>query len=124
MIVELRRARRRMIRHRRCLFERAAVLEIGGDPRRPETVIAELGRDAGRGRAPADHRIGVRLRQHGARELAGAAADRAEQRTLGSSPRPAPVELAGQIFLKVTVARHRVLVAALLAQPHPKPAVL
>ena len=30
--------------------------------------------------APADHRIGVRLRQHGAGQLAGATADRAEQR--------------------------------------------
>ena len=72
-----------MVRHRSCFFQRAAVLEIGGDPRRPETVVAELGGDAGRRRAPADHRIGVCLRQHGAGELAGAAADRAEQRPLG-----------------------------------------
>ena len=43
-------------------LERAAILEIGGDPRRPETVVAELGDDAGRGRSPADHRVGVRLR--------------------------------------------------------------
>jgi hypothetical protein len=48
-IVELRRARRRMVRHCRRLFERAAVLEISGDPSRPETVVAELGRDAGAG---------------------------------------------------------------------------
>ena len=48
-----------------------AVLEIGDDPGCPEAVIAELGRDAGRGRAPADHRIGACLRQHGPRELAG-----------------------------------------------------
>jgi hypothetical protein len=46
-------------------------------------VIAELGCDTGRRRVPPDHRIGVRLRQHRARELAGAAADRAEQRPLG-----------------------------------------
>jgi len=74
------RARRGVVRHRRGLLKRAAVLEIGGYPRRPETVVAELGGDAGPGRAPADHRIGVRLRQDRARELAGAAADRAEQR--------------------------------------------
>jgi hypothetical protein len=49
-------------------------------------VIAELGGDPGSRGAPADHRIGVRLRQHGTGELAGAAADRAEQRPLGSSP--------------------------------------
>jgi hypothetical protein len=48
-IVELRRARRGVVRHRRGLFQRAAVLEIGRDARRPEAVVAELGRDAGRG---------------------------------------------------------------------------
>jgi hypothetical protein len=41
-------------------------------------VVAEFGFDAARGRALADHRIGVRLRQHRARELAGTAPDRAE----------------------------------------------
>ena len=71
-----------MVRHGRGLFERAAVLEIGRDPGCPETVIAKLGVDPGRGRAPADHRIGVRLRQDGGRQLAGAASDRAEQRLL------------------------------------------
>jgi len=30
-------------------FQRAAVLKIGGDPRCPEAVVAELGGDAGRG---------------------------------------------------------------------------
>ena len=41
-VVELRRARRCLVRHGRCLFWRAAILEIGGDPGRPETAIAEL----------------------------------------------------------------------------------
>jgi hypothetical protein len=45
-------------------------------------VIAELGCNAGSSGAAADHRIGVRLRQHRARELTGAAPDRAEQRPL------------------------------------------
>ena len=39
-----------MVRHRRGLFQRPAVLEIGRDPRCPETVVAELGGDAGRRR--------------------------------------------------------------------------
>src|SRR5580693_8606988 len=60
-IIELRSARRGVVRHRGGLLERAAVLEIGRDARRPETVVAELGDDASRRRAPADHRIGVRL---------------------------------------------------------------
>jgi hypothetical protein len=36
-----------MVRHRRGLFQRAAVFEIGGDPGRPEAVVAEFGFDAG-----------------------------------------------------------------------------
>src|ERR1700730_19048430 len=64
-IVELCRARRGVVRHRRGLFQRAAVLEVGGDPCCPTTVGAEFGGDAGRRGAPADHRIGVRLRQLG-----------------------------------------------------------
>jgi hypothetical protein len=72
-----------MVRHRRGLFERAAVLQIGGDPGCPEAVVAELCGDAGRRRAPSDHRIGARLRQHVAGELARAAPDRAEQWSLG-----------------------------------------
>jgi hypothetical protein len=43
-------------------------------------MVAEFGGNAGGGRAPADHRIGVRLRQHRTRQLAGAATDRAEER--------------------------------------------
>jgi hypothetical protein len=39
----------------RGLFEPAAVLETGGNPGRPEAVVAELGGDVGGRRAPADH---------------------------------------------------------------------
>jgi hypothetical protein len=66
-IVGRRRARRGVVRHRPAPFERAAVLEIGGDAGCPEAVIA-------------DHRVGVLL-EHRAGELAGAAAAR-----LGSLP--------------------------------------
>src|SRR5205085_1679620 len=72
-VIKLRRARAGMIRHCGRLLERSSVFQVGRDPGRPETVIAELRCDPGRHGAPADHRIGVRLRQHGARQLAGAA---------------------------------------------------
>ena len=61
-IIELRRARTGMVRHRRCFFKRAAVLQIGRDPRCPETVIADLGFDVGRRAAAFDHHPGVGLR--------------------------------------------------------------
>ena len=44
-VVELRRARRGVVRHRRGLFQRSAILEVSRDPCRPETVVAELGFD-------------------------------------------------------------------------------
>ena len=54
-----------VVRHRRGLFERAAFLKIGRDA---VARIAELGGDAGRARAPADHRIGDCQREQRARE--------------------------------------------------------
>jgi hypothetical protein len=52
-IVELRRARRGVVRHRGGLFECAAVLEIGGDPGCAKAVVPELRLDPaiGGGRA-------------------------------------------------------------------------
>ena len=46
-VIELRRARRGMVRHLCRLFQRAAVLQIRRDAGRAEAVIAEPGRDAG-----------------------------------------------------------------------------
>src|SRR5437762_6250459 len=46
-------------------------LEIGGDPGSRKIVIAEFGIDPSRCGAPADYRIGVRMRQHRARQLSG-----------------------------------------------------
>ena len=38
-----------MVCYRRCLSNVPPFLKIGGDPRCPEAVVAELGGDAGRG---------------------------------------------------------------------------
>ena len=77
-IIELGRTRRSMVCHGGSFLKRAAVFEVGGDPCRPETVIAELGGDARCRGAPADHRIGICLWQHGAGQLGGTPADCAE----------------------------------------------
>jgi hypothetical protein len=103
-IVELRRARRGLVRHRRGFLQCAAVLENGRDPGCAETVVAKPSFDAGCGPAPADHCIGVRLRRLRAGELAGAAADRAEQRPFGIVTQAHAVEITDQIFLEVVVA--------------------
>ncbi len=51
-IIELRRSRAGVVRHLRRSLKRPAVLEVGGDARRPKRVVAYLGRDLGRPRAP------------------------------------------------------------------------
>lgn len=52
-----------MVRHLRRLFQRAAVLKVGGDAGRPEAVVADIGLDPGGRRPPADHRVGLHLGQ-------------------------------------------------------------
>lgn len=64
-IVELSGARRAMVRHRRGRLQGATVLQIGGDPGRAETVIADRRADPGRRRAPAHHRERIGLGQGG-----------------------------------------------------------
>jgi hypothetical protein len=57
-------------------------------------------------------------------QLAGAAVDRAKQRPLWIAAQAGAIEIAHEVFLEVVMTRHRVPFAALLAQPHPQPAVL
>ena len=109
------------LRHLRGLFQCAAIHEIG-DPRRPEAVVSDLRADPGRRRAALDHRIGVRLRQHRAREPAGASPMVRNSGPLGSSPmRARRYRYAGRYSL-IVVAGQGVCLAALLAQPHPEAA--
>ena len=81
-IVELRRAGAGMVRHLRGAFEGAAVFEIGRHARRPKRMVAEACDDAGGFRAALNHRIGVRLGQGVAGELAGRAAVGLKQQRL------------------------------------------
>jgi len=93
-IVELCRARRGVVRHRRGLSRVPPFLRYAVIPGRAKAVIAQLGRNAGRDRAPGGslHRR-FALRQHGARQFAGAAADRTENSgPLGIVAQDGPVE--------------------------------
>lgn len=75
-VVKFRRARRGMVRHRLRVFERTGVLQVGDNAGRAESVIADPGLEAERGRAAPDHTVGFLL-------LAGLAASSAEKRPLG-----------------------------------------
>ena len=75
-VVKLRRARRRVVRHLRGLFKRAAVLQVSGDARGAEGVVADARGDAAGFRAPLNHRVGGGLGQGVAGKLDG----RAQQR--------------------------------------------
>ncbi len=91
-VVELRRARRGMVRHLRRFFERAAVLQVSGDARRPKGMVADLRGEAGGFGAPLNHRIGIRLGQGIAGELAGRTAVGLEQHRLRLVRQPRAVE--------------------------------
>lgn len=89
-----------------------------------EAVIADPGPDAGRRRAPADHGVRVLLGQGSARQLAGAAAEGAEEGALWIADETGAGDVGGQDLLERVMAGHGVMLAALFVQPHPQPAVL
>jgi hypothetical protein len=115
-IIELRRPRAGMVRHLRRLLKRTAVFEVGGDARRPKRVVANLGRDLGRPRAPLNHSIGVSLGQGIAGEPAGRAAVGLEQKRLRIAREPRAVDIRVEVGFEIVVTRHGVLLAALLMQ--------
>ena len=108
-----------MVRHGGGLFERAAVLEIGRDPGRPERVVADLRLDVGRRRAAADHGVGIGLGQRRRRQRVRAAADCPKQRPLRIGHEPAAVDVGVKVGFEIVVAGHFVALAALLVQAHP-----
>ncbi len=124
-VVELRRARRCVVRHLRGLLQRAAVLQIRGDAGRPEAVVAEPGGDASRSGTPADHGISVGLGQGRACERSPRVAPNgAEQRPLGILGEARTLDVGGEVGFKVVVAGHGVRLAAFLPQPDPEPTIL
>jgi len=94
-VVELRGARAGVVGHGSGLLQRAAVLEVRRNAGGPETVVADLGLDAGRRSPPANHRVGVGLGQGSAGEFACAAADGPEQRVLRTVLDPVAFEIGG-----------------------------
>jgi hypothetical protein len=81
-VIELRRARTGVVGHGCCVFECAAILQVGGDAGGAEGVVANLRRYAGRRGAALDHGIGIGLGQGSARQLPRTAAYRPEERPL------------------------------------------
>jgi uncharacterized protein len=112
-----------MVRHLRRLFERAAVLQVSGDARRPERVVAGARNDVGGFGAPPNHRIGVRLGQGSAGQLAGRAAVGLEQHRLQIVREARAGKIFMQVGFEIVMGRHGVLLAALLLQAHPEPRV-
>jgi hypothetical protein len=109
-----------MVRHLRRFLQRAAVLQISGDARRPKGMIADLRGDAGGFGAPLDHRIGIRLGQGIAGELAGRTAVSLEQHRLRLVRQPRAVEIFMQVGFEIVMAGHGMLLATLLLQAQPE----
>ena len=72
-------------------FQRAVVLQVGGDAGRPEGMVPDPGLDAGVARPPLDHAVGVLLPQGLADERAGLAGRRRNKGASGSPAMPAAV---------------------------------
>jgi len=100
-----------MVRYLRGLFERAAVLQVSGDARRPEGVIADARDEAGGFGAPLNHLIGIRLGQGMAGELAGRTAVGLEQHRLRIVREARTGKIFMQVRFEVVMARHGVLLA-------------
>ncbi len=122
--VELGRAGRCVIGHRRRVFERTAVFQVGGDSGRAKRVVANLGVDAGLERSASHHRIRIGLGQGGGAQESGAALNRAEEWPFRIASNPGATQVLVQIRVKRVVTGHFVLLSAFLAQPHPQPLVL
>jgi hypothetical protein len=93
------------------VFERSAGLEIGGDAGRAEHVAAELDPEAGVGRAPAHHAVGVDavhrlVGEHGRGGLA----------VLADAGRG---EILIEELFELVMRRHFVALAAFLVKAHP-----
>jgi long-chain acyl-CoA synthetase len=118
-VVKLGRARTFMRGHGLRMLQRAAIAEIGGDPRRAKRVIADRRHDVCRRGTPADHASGVGLRhrllgQHGG-AVSRAGAEQPALAVLGDAGGDVSVQRFGERMM----ARHLVLLAAFLVQPQP-----
>ena len=109
-----------MVRHLRGLFKRAAVLQVSGDARGAKGVVADARGDSSGFRAALNHRIGVGLRQGIAGELPGRAAVGLKQQRLWIVRQPRAVDIFVKVDLQIVMARHGVLLAALLVQAHAR----
>src|SRR5260221_7079924 len=118
-VVEFGRARALVRRHGLGVLERPAGLEIGGDAGRPKDVAPELDPEAGLGRAPADHAIGVDAVHRRSAAPAGPAERPAEERALAVVAHAGRGHVVIDESLELVVRRHLVALPALLVQAEP-----
>src|SRR5260370_41613230 len=103
----------------RSVFERAAVVEIGGDAGGAEGVIADRRRNTGVPRAALKHAPGVGLRHRAVRK---------NSRAPVAGPEKHPLEIAGegrgldvvlQVGLEIMMAGHHGFLAAFFVESEP-----
>jgi hypothetical protein len=105
--------------HRLGVFERAAGLEISGDPGRAEHVAAKLAFQSGFGRAAADHLVCVDAVHRPVGKDPGSAGRRAEEGGLAAVPDARRIEIFIKELLELVMGRHLVALAAFLIEPQP-----
>jgi len=118
-VIELGRARTFVRRHRLCIFERAAVVEIGRNPRGAKRMAAHFVADAGVFGAAADHTPDIDPVHRRFRQLTAVPARRAEKGRPLCLEDPRRQKIGVEIGLQIMMRRHLVQLAAFLAQAHP-----
>ena len=122
-IIELGGAGRGMGGHDRCLFEDAAIFEIGGDARRPEGVVVDPSGDAGGLGSAVDHHPSIAVGKRRAAQGLGAPINRRKQRSFGAGLEPSDGKVVGEIAVQCMVAGDVMDLAAFLHEAHPEPVV-
>ena len=123
-VVELGGAGALMSGHRLGVFQRAAIVEIGGDAGGAEGVITDRRRNIRIARAALQHAPGVGLRHRAISQNAGAPDRRAKQRPIAIIGNFGGLEVVLQVSLEMVVAGHAVFLAAFFVEANPEAAVL
>jgi hypothetical protein len=118
-IIELRRARAFMRRHRLSILQSAAGFKICRDPRGSKRMAADADTRAEIGGAALDHAPGVNPAHRLFSQHAGAAGGGAEQGSLAGVADAGRHDVGVEIGFKSVMRRHLVALAALLMQAHP-----
>lgn len=118
-VVELGGLRAFVRRHRLRVLQRAARVQVDGDPGGPKRMAIDPALQAHRGGAALDHAVGVDPVHGVLGQRAAVPHGRAEEGGLAAVPQCGGVEIGVQVRFEGVMRRHLVALAAFFVEPHP-----